>query len=81
MWSDGQAQCRRHASGAAFVGTSTSQVSLFGGAMRFGSMGGQNLVLHLRKLSGGLMWEHSMRSFDEYTSNLALVTKDVAEIP
>lgn len=30
----------------------------------YGSLAGQNPVLHLRKLSGGLMWEHYMRSFE-----------------
>jgi hypothetical protein len=30
----------------------------------FGSLAGQNPVMHLRKLSGGLMWDHYMRSFD-----------------
>jgi hypothetical protein len=30
----------------------------------FGTLAGQNPVLHLRRLPGGLMWEHYMRSFD-----------------
>jgi hypothetical protein len=30
----------------------------------FGALAGQNPVLHLRRLPGGLMWEHYMRSFD-----------------
>jgi transcriptional regulator with XRE-family HTH domain len=30
----------------------------------FGTLAGQNPVLHLRRLPGGLMWDHYMRSFD-----------------
>lgn len=30
----------------------------------YGSLAGQNPVLHLRRLSGGLMWQHYMKSFE-----------------
>lgn len=34
----------------------------------FGSVAGQNPVLHLRHLPGGRMWEHYLRSFDRIWS-------------
>lgn len=30
----------------------------------FGALAGQNPVLHIRKIPGGLMWDHYMKSFD-----------------
>ncbi|MBA8827085.1 hypothetical protein FHX42_004469 [Saccharopolyspora lacisalsi] len=30
----------------------------------FGALAGQNPVMHLRRLSGGLMWQHYMKSFE-----------------
>jgi lambda repressor-like predicted transcriptional regulator len=30
----------------------------------YGSLAGQNPVFHLRRLAGGLMWDHYMRSFE-----------------
>ncbi len=34
----------------------------------YGSLAGQNPVLHLRRLDGGLMWENYMRSFERVWS-------------
>lgn len=31
----------------------------------YGSLAGQNPVMHLRRVPGGRMWDHYMRSFDE----------------
>lgn len=45
----------------------------------FGSLAGQNPVIHLRRLDGGLMWDHYMQSFDRvYEQAIPEVTKETS---